>query len=138
MTQQQTSKERDPHFSKMAFKSLCTLSHTTTLFLKLTHASPCSPILTPKSSSSIYIHHSHTDTPCLSKRKLILLSPFLWSVLPNTLLLAQELVTHDLQRYTDSNEGFTLLTPSSWTKVFSTIHYVFLKKEQVIHVVVTG
>ncbi|XP_058781339.1 psbP domain-containing protein 2, chloroplastic-like [Vicia villosa] len=96
----------------MALKSLSTLSHTTTLFHKLTHASPSSPILTPKSSSSIYIHHS-----CLSKRKLILLSPFLWSVLPNTLLLAQELLTDDLQRFTDSKEGFTLLTPSSWTKV---------------------
>jgi len=45
---------------------------------------------------------------------------FLWAQpvpLPNmgdALLLAQEL---ELQRYTDSNQGFTLLTPSSWAKV---------------------
>ncbi|KAJ1391496.1 PsbP family [Sesbania bispinosa] len=54
---------------------------------------------------------------CLSKRKLnltLLLTTFLWGVLPDTLLLAQEL---ELQRYTDSKEGFTLLIPSSWTKV---------------------
>ncbi|CAK8567955.1 unnamed protein product [Lathyrus sativus] len=103
----------------MALKTFSTLSHTTILFHKLTHASPSSPISIPNSTSSIYIHNSHRHTPCLSKRKFnltLLLSPFLWSVLPNTLLLAQELIT-DLQRYTDSKEGFTLLTPSSWTKV---------------------
>ncbi|KAL5075158.1 hypothetical protein RYX36_014142 [Vicia faba] len=97
----------------MALKSFSTLSHTTTLSHKqsqLIRAS--SPISIPK-----YIHHSHKHAPCLSKRQLTLLSPFLWSVLPNTLLLAQELITADLQRYTDSKEGFTLLTPSSWTKV---------------------
>ncbi|CAI8598907.1 unnamed protein product [Vicia faba] len=97
----------------MALKSFSTLSHTTTLSHKqsqLIRAS--SPISIPK-----YIHHSHKHTPCLSKRQLTLLSPFLWSVLPNTLLLAQELITADLLRYTDSKEGFTLLTPSSWTKV---------------------
>lgn len=61
-------------------------------------------------------------SPCLSKRNLninltLLLTTFLWDILPNThhaFLLAEEL---ELQRYTDSKEGFTLLRPSSWTKV---------------------
>jgi len=60
--------------------------------------------------------------PSFSKRNLnlTLLTMFLWGQavpLPNmgnALLLAQEL---ELQRYTDSKEGFTLLTPSSWAKV---------------------
>ncbi|KAJ1380804.1 PsbP family [Sesbania bispinosa] len=56
-------------------------------------------------------------SPSLSKRKLnltLLLTTFMWNGLPDTLLLAQEL---ELQRYTDSKEGFTLFAPSSWTKV---------------------
>lgn len=129
----------------MALKSFSTLSQTiSTLFhqhSQFAHASS-SPafvsILFPKSTSTsaspsptttCIIHEpSHKDmqllSPCFSKRKLnlaLLLNAFLWGVLPpilpdHALLLAQELDL-ELQRYTDSKEGFTLLTPSSWTKV---------------------
>ncbi|RYQ94345.1 hypothetical protein Ahy_B08g089239 [Arachis hypogaea] len=57
-----------------------------------------------------------------TKRKLnltLLLTTFLSSNLSNTsgaFLIAQELDL-ELHRYTDSKEGFTLLIPSSWTKV---------------------
>ncbi|KAL9313885.1 hypothetical protein ACSQ67_019337 [Phaseolus vulgaris] len=79
-------------------------------------------ILLPKSTSLTCIHESHKDmhlAPSLSKRNLnltLLLTVFLWGQAPmgDALLLAQEL---ELQRYTDSEEGFTLLTPSSWAKV---------------------
>ncbi|XP_027355576.1 psbP domain-containing protein 2, chloroplastic [Abrus precatorius] len=83
-------------------------------------------ILFPKSTSPTCIHESHKDvhfSPCFSKRSLnltLLLTTFLLGEavsLPNVhdaVLLAQEL---ELQRYTDSKEGFTLLRPSSWTKV---------------------
>jgi len=78
--------------------------------------------LLPKSTSLTCIHESHKDmhlAPSLSKRNLnltLLLTVFLWGQAPmgDALLLAQEL---ELQRYTDSEEGFTLLTPSSWAKV---------------------
>jgi hypothetical protein len=117
-----------PQSSKMSLKSLSTFSHNT-LFHKLLHASSSSsPISIPTSTSPICIHHSHKQTPCLSKRKLnftLLLTPFLWTVFPNELLLAQELIT-ELQRYTDSKEGFTLLTPSSWTKVNKLSVLIFL------------
>jgi hypothetical protein len=120
-----------PQSSKMSLKSLSTFSHNT-LFHKLVHASSSSPGSIPTSTSPICIHHSHKQTPCLSKRKLnftLLLTPFLWTVFPNELLLAQELIT-ELQRYTDSKEGFTLLTPSSWTKVNKLSVLIFLIKEQ--------
>ncbi|CAJ1974821.1 unnamed protein product [Sphenostylis stenocarpa] len=83
-------------------------------------------ILFPKSTSLTCIHEFHKDmhlAPSFSKRNLnltLLLTMFLCGQavpLPNirgALLLAQEL---EFQRYTDSKEGFTLLTPSSWTKV---------------------
>ncbi|XP_004502972.1 psbP domain-containing protein 2, chloroplastic [Cicer arietinum] len=99
----------------MALKSLSTLSHTT-VFHKLIHVSSNS---NSQPFPSIFKSTSpHKHTPCFTKRKLnltFLLSPFLWTFLPNAMLLAQQLM--ELQRYTDSKQGFTLLTPSSWTKV---------------------
>ncbi|RDX66396.1 PsbP domain-containing protein 2, chloroplastic [Mucuna pruriens] len=80
---------------------------------------PLVSILFPKSTSPTCIHKDMHLPPSFTKRNLnltILLTTFLWGQ-PNAryaLLLAQEL---ELQRYTDSKEGFTLLTPSSWTKV---------------------
>ncbi|KAK7353693.1 hypothetical protein VNO80_19144 [Phaseolus coccineus] len=79
-------------------------------------------ILFPKSTSLTCIHESRKDmhlAPSLSKRNLnltLLLTMFLWGQAPmgDALSLAQEL---ELQRYIDSEEGFTLLTPSSWAKV---------------------
>ena len=56
---------------------------------------------------------------CLSRRELNLsiVSLLLAAALPNTVfkVIAQE--QEQLQRYTDSVEGFTLLRPSSWIKV---------------------
>ncbi|KAJ1401228.1 PsbP family [Sesbania bispinosa] len=112
----------------MALKTLSFLSSHSTLsqchqHSQFSYASSRAflSIFFPKSTSpTSCIHESHKDmqlSPCLSKRKLnltLLLTTFLWGVLPDTLLLAQEL---ELQRYTDSKEGFTLLIPSSWTKV---------------------
>lgn len=118
--------------AKMALKSFSTLSHNT-LFHKLIHASSSSPTLIPKSTSPSCIHDSHKQMPCFGKRKLnltLLLTPFLWSVFPNVLLSAQELIT-ELQRYTDSNEGFTLQIPSSWTKVCKQLSLFFLHKRTV-------
>ncbi|RYQ94331.1 hypothetical protein Ahy_B08g089217 [Arachis hypogaea] len=66
-------------------------------------------------------HILHLST-FFTKRKLhltLLLTTFLSSNLSNTsgsFLMAQELDL-ELHRYTDSKEGFTLLIPSSWTKV---------------------
>ncbi|XP_061356216.1 psbP domain-containing protein 2, chloroplastic [Gastrolobium bilobum] len=80
-------------------------------------------ILFPKPTSRTCIIESHKEmhlSPSFSKRRLnltLLPTTFLLVMLPNmrdALLLAQEL---ELQRYTDSKEGFTLLRPSSWTKV---------------------
>lgn len=71
-------------------------------------------------------HHQRFNEPqretflsmCLSKRELGLsaLTLFLHGFLPNlpSAISAEDLV---LERYTDSNEGFTLLKPSSWIKV---------------------
>ncbi|XP_057419600.1 psbP domain-containing protein 2, chloroplastic [Lotus japonicus] len=99
----------------MALKSLSsTLFHQHSQF---TISFPKSPSSSSSSPTTCTIHESHKLSHSFSKRNLIL-TTFLWGiVLPNpgaSLLLAQEL---ELQRYTDSNEGFTLLTPSSWTKV---------------------
>jgi len=124
--------------TKMALKSFSSLSHNT-LFHKLIHASSSSPIILPKSTSPSCIHK---QTPCFTKRELnltLLLTPFLWSVFPNALLSAQELIM-ELQRYTDSNEGFTLQIPSSWTKVCQQLSIFFFSiKEQcliIIHAVI--
>lgn len=128
--------------TKMALKSFSTLSHNT-LFHKLINASSSSPTLIPKSTSPSCIHDSHKQTPCFTKRELnltLLLTPFLWSVLPNALLSAQELIM-ELQRYTDSNEGFTLQIPSSWTKVCQQLSVFFFIKERfliIIYVVVSN
>ncbi|KAK7410939.1 hypothetical protein VNO78_02180 [Psophocarpus tetragonolobus] len=97
-----------------------------TLFHQHSQSRTFVSILFPKFTSPTCIHESHKDmhlSPSFTKRNLnltLLLSTFLWGqavLSPNerhALLLAQEL---ELQRYTDSKEGFTLLTPSSWTKV---------------------
>ncbi|XP_019415938.1 PREDICTED: psbP domain-containing protein 2, chloroplastic [Lupinus angustifolius] len=105
------------------------LQSSSTLSTELTYASSkVSKILFPNSTSpiprsSIHEFHSHKHvhlclSPCLRRRSLtIFLTTFLWDFLPNTrpaLLLAEE---SELQRYTDSKEGFTILIPSSWTKV---------------------
>uniref|UniRef100_A0A2P2JQK6 PsbP C-terminal domain-containing protein n=1 Tax=Rhizophora mucronata TaxID=61149 RepID=A0A2P2JQK6_RHIMU len=69
-------------------------------------------------------HGAHDDDPfqeilCWSKRRLnlsVLLALFIngsFQDMPN-IALANEF---ELQRYTDSKEGFTLLTPSSYVKV---------------------
>ncbi|KAL6223230.1 hypothetical protein ACLB2K_006618 [Fragaria x ananassa] len=66
----------------------------------------------PSSSSS-----SLQTPPHFTKRSLAfsLVAPlFLNGVLPNLPIFAEEL---ELERYTDSKEGFTLLRPSSWIKV---------------------
>ncbi|OIV97009.1 hypothetical protein TanjilG_03583 [Lupinus angustifolius] len=104
------------------------LQSSSTLSTELTYASSkVSKILFPNSTSpiprsSIHEFHSHKHvhlclSPCLRRRSLtIFLTTFLWDFLPNTrpaLLLAEE---SELQRYTDSKEGFTILIPSSWTK----------------------
>ncbi|KAK7316934.1 hypothetical protein RJT34_00758 [Clitoria ternatea] len=103
----------------MALKGSHTLSHSTLFHQhsQFTYASSRTLISTlfQKSTSHKHIHSS----PSFSKRTL-LLTTVLWGqslLLPNArdaLLLAQEL---ELQRYTDSKEGFTLLRPPSWTKV---------------------
>ncbi|KAL2347204.1 hypothetical protein Fmac_001204 [Flemingia macrophylla] len=105
----------------MALRSSSTLSRST-FFHQLSQSTSTSSrtfvsILFPKSTSPTCIHKDMHLSPSLSKRNLtLLLTTFLSVPLPNVrhALLAQEL---DLQRYTDSKEGFTLLTPSSWTKV---------------------
>ncbi|KAJ7945117.1 PsbP domain-containing protein [Quillaja saponaria] len=85
-------------------------------------------IVSPKQSSSIQncnaqIKGNETQKDivfslCISKRKLnlSLLAVFLCGFMPNTTktLLAEEI---ELERYTDSKEGFTLLRPSSWIKI---------------------
>ncbi|XP_020234949.1 psbP domain-containing protein 2, chloroplastic [Cajanus cajan] len=107
----------------MALNSSYTLSRSTFFHQhsKSTYASSRTFFsnLFHKSTSPTCIHKDMHLSHSLSKRNLnlaLLLTTFLWGQpvsLPNV-LLAQEL---DLQRYTDSKEGFTLLTPSSWTKV---------------------
>ncbi|KAM5577865.1 psbP domain-containing protein 2, chloroplastic [Rosa sericea] len=72
---------------------------------------PCFSNSKPKASSSLQ------TPPHLTKRSLSLslfAAVFLNGVLPNSPIFAQEL---ELERYTDSKEGFTLLRPSSWIKV---------------------
>lgn len=75
--------------------------------------------------ASLFQRHTHLhppretpSSPCLTKRDLGLsiVAIFLNGFLPNLqkAILAQDL---ELQRYTDSKEGFTLLRPSSWIKV---------------------
>ncbi|XP_059432944.1 psbP domain-containing protein 2, chloroplastic-like [Corylus avellana] len=64
-------------------------------------------------------HKDALVSHCLSRRKLSLsILAVFWSsgLLPNMTkaILAGEL---ELERYTDPTEGFTLLRPSSWTKV---------------------
>ncbi|KAK7350908.1 hypothetical protein VNO77_09956 [Canavalia gladiata] len=116
----------------MALRSSSTLLRSSTLFhqnTQFTYASSRTfvSIQLPKSASPTCTHESHADmvhsSPRFSKRKLnltLLLTTFLWcqgGSLPNVhdaLLLAQEL---ELLRYTDFKDGFTLLRPSSWTKV---------------------
>ncbi|XLR51490.1 hypothetical protein S83_002162, partial [Arachis hypogaea] len=102
----------------MALKTCFILLHnsqhssSTTFFLI-----PCLCILHNEPHNNHILHLSTFFT----KRKLhltLLLTTFLSSNLSNTsgaLLMAQELDL-ELQRYTDSKEGFTLLIPSSWTK----------------------
>ncbi|KAE9608673.1 putative PsbP family protein [Lupinus albus] len=112
----------------MSFK-ICYNLLQSSLSTEFTYASSkVSKILSPNSTSPIppsSIHesrsHKHVNlnlSPCLRRRSItIFLTTFLWDILPNTrraLLLAEEL---ELDRYTDSKEGFTLLIPSSWTKV---------------------
>ncbi|KAG5050125.1 hypothetical protein AAZX31_04G191500 [Glycine max] len=106
----------------MALRSCSTLLRSTFFHQHPQASRTFVSILFPRSTSPTCIHESHKDihlAPSFSKRS-ILLTTFLWGqgmLLPNArdaLLLAQEL---ELQRYTDSDEGFTLLTPSSWTKV---------------------
>ncbi|XP_014505713.1 psbP domain-containing protein 2, chloroplastic [Vigna radiata var. radiata] len=114
----------------MALRSSFTFSRST-FFHQRSQSSYASSrifvsILLPKSTSLTCIHESQKDmhlAPSFSKRNLnftLLLTMFLWgqaAPLPNmgdARLWAQEL---ELQRYTDSEEGFTLLIPSSWAKV---------------------
>ncbi|KAF7834124.1 psbP domain-containing protein 2, chloroplastic [Senna tora] len=77
-------------------------------------------LLKPKSSSSIQNCNPRISNaePYFSKRKLNLtvVTMLIWGILPNisNAALAEET---ELERYTDSKEGFTLLKPSSWTKI---------------------
>lgn len=100
-------------------------------------ASP--PKLSLFSSSSSFSHHKiHKQILCftlnrsstiginLSKRHLNL---SILTLLFNGFLLDKAKSTADLQRYTDSNNGFTLLIPSSYTKVIRKC----VKKKLCIH-----
>ncbi|MED6220791.1 PsbP domain-containing protein 2, chloroplastic [Stylosanthes scabra] len=115
----------------MALKICFTLLHNTLFHHHPQHSSSSSrtffPIPSFNSSTCILHHEPHNNdvvhlATVFTKRKLnltLLLTTFLWSNLSNTsgaLLMAQELDL-ELQRYTDSKEGFTLLVPSSWSKV---------------------
>ncbi|KAK7282279.1 hypothetical protein RIF29_10929 [Crotalaria pallida] len=95
----------------------CTFFNQHSEFSHASSKTLVSKILFPKSTSPIPRTCIH-ESPCLRRRNLApVLTTFLWGILPNTrhaLLLAEEL---ELRRYTDSKEGFTLLIPSSWTKV---------------------
>lgn len=86
----------------------------------------------PKASSLLQRHTSTVPpppptltSPLFTKRKLSLsilaAAVFLNGFFPNLPkpIFAQEL---ELERYTDSKEGFTLLRPSSWIKVFPFFH----------------
>ncbi|MED6216595.1 PsbP domain-containing protein 2, chloroplastic [Stylosanthes scabra] len=120
----------------MALKICFTLLHNTLFHHHPQHSSSPSSsssrtffsIPSFNSSTCVLHHESHNNNDIahfptfFTKRKLnltLLVTTFLWSNLSNTsgaLLMAQELEL-ELQRYTDSKEGFTLLVPSSWTKV---------------------
>lgn len=90
----------------------------------------------PKASSLLQRHTSTVPpppptltSPLFTKRKLSLsilaAAVFLNGFFPNLPkpIFAQEL---ELERYTDSKEGFTLLRPSSWIKVFPFLQYLLL------------
>ena len=86
---------------------------------------PIFPNPLPRASLNPSRHDTPTEpppTPCLSKRELGLssLAFILTGFSPNLTMpmYAQEL---ELERYTDSKEGFTLLRPSSWIKVFNIV-----------------
>ncbi|KAA8531154.1 hypothetical protein F0562_005932 [Nyssa sinensis] len=87
---------------------------------------PKSPLFSNSMSDSsphkhipIDINNSHKENPsiCLSRRKLNLsiVAVVLSAALPSTAEAKAE--ESELERYTDSKEGFTLLRPSSWSKV---------------------
>ncbi|XP_020964027.1 uncharacterized protein LOC107612543 [Arachis ipaensis] len=107
----------------MALKTCFTLLHhsqhsSSRIFFSIPFFNSATCILHNEPHNNHILHFSTFFT----KRKLnlaLLLTTFLSSNLSNTsgaLLMAQELDL-ELHRYTDSKEGFTLLIPSSWTKV---------------------
>ncbi|XP_015936810.2 uncharacterized protein LOC107462693 [Arachis duranensis] len=103
----------------MALKTCFTLLHNSQHSSSRTFSQSPLSILLPA-----FFTMNLTTTSCVYQHFLlrgssILLFFVLSSNLSNTsgaLLMAQELDL-ELQRYTDSKEGFTLLIPSSWTKV---------------------
>ena len=81
----------------------------------------------PVPESTHNVNDTHKDSFCLSKRNLNLaiLVLFSYGFFPNMSksILAEEL---QLQRYVDTKEGFTLLTPSSWIKVHTLLSIDFV------------
>lgn len=106
-------------------------------FLASPHfSSPPKLSLFTSSSSSSFSHHKiHKQTRPLgssitginlSKRHLNL---SILTLFFNGFLLDKAKSTADLQRYTDSNNGFTLLVPSSYTKVIRNCVKLLVKCE---------
>uniref|UniRef100_A0A6P3YTH5 psbP domain-containing protein 2, chloroplastic n=1 Tax=Ziziphus jujuba TaxID=326968 RepID=A0A6P3YTH5_ZIZJJ len=105
----------------MALQTCFSLSHIN--LFKPTFSSPTTLFSNSLPKPFVYQRFSEPQREtlpsiCLSKRELGLsaLSLFLHGFLPNlpSAISAEKL---ELERYTDSKEGFTLLRPSSWIKV---------------------
>lgn len=105
-------------------------SSSKTLFISISLPNSSLPTqnCNPRSCTGDEFREDRHLLGCLSKRKLnlVVVTTLLWGILPNTrdALLAEEM---ELERYTDLKEGFTLLRPSSWTKV----NYPFFNERSV-------